>query len=170
MLPKIESLPRSQQQLSVGHGNGFGGVRYCRSNVGGHVIWPFTYVQIRAIFRSKTRHKFFEIVTHIRIGILLNYQTCRSVTHKNMAKTHVNPCTFYKVLNFSRNIQKVVGFGFKDESFLHLTHFFSSNHVSDVHTKCTHRIHAQNVHPQRSYAKPSLRPQQSQCQSPTFHV
>ena len=57
--------------------------------VSGHIIWPFTRVNERRIFGAQLVGSRFQIDSDIRVGVLVNRQTGRSVLDENIQQPNI---------------------------------------------------------------------------------
>ena len=65
-------------------------------NVSGHVVGAFLLVSIRKILDSQSIQNSIQIDQHVRVGVFVDRQRCRSVLDENVQQTNVDFRQFRK--------------------------------------------------------------------------
>ena len=87
MFPQVDALPRAKREPPAEDRNGQAGLGQRRSHVRRHVIWAFRRMGPQGIaFGDQSTKERLEITADIRVGVLLDHQTCGRVLDEQGAQ------------------------------------------------------------------------------------
>lgn len=106
VLKKVNRLPRAEDWRAIGDRDGQRRLRQCSADMARHVVRPLRCVPVIGIPRRQSRKGVFEILEHIRIGILLNQERGGCVLNEHREQPRFDIGAGDEILHFIRNVRE----------------------------------------------------------------
>lgn len=123
MLTQKDSLPRPQAKSSLADRNRHRTAQHRCLHMRGHVVGPFTGVDIRKVFGSNVVERRFQVARDIGVGILVDRQRCGSVLDVDVQQSNLNRRQFrHRIQDVRRDQMKTATERWERQSMLKPAH------------------------------------------------